>query len=828
MSKRMILKLGGTLEQGFRVTVQIWEQGRLYPNEKDGALAAAPALAECLNRWLHSYRQQAGLTRLTVHKVVVQAANPLEVFRQQAEALEKQFQDWLKSSSFYEIELWLREKLNPKEPIQVLLRSEDRRLHHLPWHEWDFLNRYLQTDLAIVTALEPVDRSQVTPRPKARMLAILGDRTGIDTNADQQLLHALPAEDVELEFLLEPSRQQINDQLWDQDWDVLFFAGHSSTEKNQGRIYINAEDSLTIKELKYGLERAIARGLQLAIFNSCDGLGLAYELEQLHLPQLIVMREPVPDCVAQEFLKSFITAYANGESLYAAERIARQRLQPFEQRFPCATWLPIICQNLTEVPPTWQELVRKVEPERTSYSAEQLAELRSLEGAPIANNGLLKTSQALEAVITNSTKIGNELKPSRTRHWHRLRTVLLTSFVVTGLVMGVRSLGWLQSWELPAYDQMLRLRPDEGQDKRLLLITIDDADIAYQQQQKWQRRWSLSDEALDVLLQKLDRYEPRAIGLDVVRSDSVDANQADLAKRLKEDDRFYAVCDVKVPGDTKPGILPPPEVPVARQGFVNIPLDRDRVVRRHLLFMDVFPTSPCTTPAALSTALAVHYLQQQGIEMESQGKDMKLGKVIFKGLKVPDAGYQYPFGGSQVLLNYRSHNGALNIADTVSLTDVLTDKIDPETVKHRVILIGVTTSTTGDGDSFSTPYSTRSPIHQQVPGVMLHVQMVSQILSAVLDRRPLLQIPPLWVETVWILGWSLIGSVLVLSLQSRVRLAIAGAIVLVLLSGLCYGLLIKGYWVSFIPAALAVFATGGSVFIAVRMTNPKPKPESNH
>jgi CHASE2 domain-containing sensor protein len=816
MSKRMILKLDGTLEQGFRVTVQIWEQGRLYPNEKDGVLSATPELAECLNQWLHSYRQQAGLARLTVHKVIVHAANPLEVFRQQAEELEKQFQNWLKSSSFYEIELWLREKINPKEIIQVLLRSEDRRLHHLPWHEWDFLNRYLQTDLAIVTALEPVERPKASLRSKVRMLAILGDRTGIDLNADQQLLNGLPQEEVELEFLLEPTRQQINDQLWDQDWDVLFFAGHSSTEENRGRIYINAEDSLTIKELKYGLERAIARGLQLAIFNSCDGLGLAYELEQLHLPQLIVMREPVPDCVAQEFLKSFISAYANGESLYAAERIARQRLQPFEQRFPCATWLPIICQNLAETPPSWQELAGG-NSETNLELIERSAVGRSLEATSIPNNGLLKTSQALEAIITHTTPEENGLKQARIQPWRRLTIALLAGFVTSSVIMGVRSLGWLQAWELPVYDQMLRLQPIEAPDKRFLIITIDDQDIAYQQQQGWKKRWSLTDEALNRLLQKLKQANARVIGLDVTRDDGVNADQMDLAKQLKTTSNLYAICFVGTPGSHDSDIAPPPEIQPDRLGFSNIVKDRDGVVRRQILFADILPTSPCTTPYSLSTQLALNYLAKEGINPEyTPDKNLKLRQVVFHRLQAPIAGYSHSsLGGSQVLLNYRSHRSVSDFTDSVSLVDVLTNNVNLKVFEDRIVLIGVVTSTTGD-DRFPTPYSTRSSSYEEMPGVLLHAHMASQIISAVLDQRPLILVPPLWIDSLWTLGWSVITGYLVVYTRRRINPGFIVGITLILLYGVCYVLLVQGYWLPLLPTGLSIVIVSSSVFLYLR------------
>ena len=187
-----------------------------------------------------------------------------------------------------------------------------------------------------------------------RILAILGNSEGINVQKDRNLLEKLPG--AATTFLVEPQRQELNDQLWEQSWDLLFFAGHSQREGEKGRIYLNQTDSFTIDELSEALKKAVEGGLQLAIFNSCDGLGLARELEQLHIPQIIVMGEPVPDRVAQEFLKYFLTGLARGQSLYQAVREGRKRLQGLEDKYPCASWLPVICQNPAVVPPTWQQL----------------------------------------------------------------------------------------------------------------------------------------------------------------------------------------------------------------------------------------------------------------------------------------------------------------------------------------------------------------------------------------------------------------------------------------------------------------------------------------
>jgi hypothetical protein len=106
---------------------------------------------------------------------------------------------------------------------------------------------------------------------------------------------------------------------------------------------------LSIHNRQYALKRSIETGLKLVILNSCDSLELAAELISIQLPQAIVMREPVPDIIAQQFLKNFLTAFASGLPLYRAVRSAREQLQGLEDDYPCASWLPVICQNPAEI-----------------------------------------------------------------------------------------------------------------------------------------------------------------------------------------------------------------------------------------------------------------------------------------------------------------------------------------------------------------------------------------------------------------------------------------------------------------------------------------------
>jgi len=356
MGKLVVLKLDGDFEQqGFRVTLEIGLEGERPDIEIEGQLPPAPELVTHLNQWQQNYRSLGLTTRIKPEAIIY--GGSINHCRQSAQQLQECFGTWLKSEPFREIDTRLREQLTRFEPIRILIRTQDSHLRKLPWHLWDFFERYPKAELALSAKQfeRPLQQPpQATRKEKVRILAILGHSANINVDADRQLLGNLP--NAQTVFLAEPQHEEINDQLWEQSWDIIFFAGHSETEGETGRIYINSTESLTVNELWYALKKAVKNGLKLAIFNSCDGLGLARQLDDLQIPQMIIMRDLVPDFVAQEFLKHFLGAFAGGKSLYLAAREARERLQGLESKFPCASWLPVICQNLAEVPPTWEDL----------------------------------------------------------------------------------------------------------------------------------------------------------------------------------------------------------------------------------------------------------------------------------------------------------------------------------------------------------------------------------------------------------------------------------------------------------------------------------------
>lgn len=353
--KFVVLTIGeGDFTTGFPVTALIKTNDHPLPTIFTSRLSPEPNIYQLYQQWQQMYRSQQNL----LGRIKLCEEDSITNFSRQelenyARQLEESLNNWLNSQPFTLIEKELRSKLIPSEEVPVIIQTKNIQLQRLPWHLWEFFENYQQTEVALSPTGDRKEKS-VPSRNQIRILTILGNSTGIDVEADRLVLENLP--NVETVFLVEPTRKELHEHLWDeQGWDILCYSGHSYTQAdgNTGTMLLNKTDSLTIRELKHALTKAIERGLELAIFNSCDGFGLAQQLGDLYIPHVIVMREPVPDKVAQEFLKNFLTKFSSGNSLYSSVREARKRLESLEDEFPYATWLPVIFQNSAEVGMTW-------------------------------------------------------------------------------------------------------------------------------------------------------------------------------------------------------------------------------------------------------------------------------------------------------------------------------------------------------------------------------------------------------------------------------------------------------------------------------------------
>ncbi|MEQ8973118.1 MAG: CHASE2 domain-containing serine/threonine-protein kinase [Coleofasciculus sp. C1-SOL-03] len=393
--------------------------------------------------------------------------------------------------------------------------------------------------------------------------------------------------------------------------------------------------------------------------------------------------------------------------------------------------------------------------------------------------------------------------------------VLLTSLAVTGVLLGTRQLALLEPLELYAYDRLMQLRPSLPPDPRLLVVEVTEQDTASLEQWQSREQWPMTDALMHKLLSKLQQHEPTVIGLDLYRDIPIPPGNPELTQLFKQSDNIIPIC--RLGDETTDGTPPPESVPPEQVGFADLAIDEGGVVRRALLFHSADIPEGCNTPLSFSFQLARFYLEKQGIEPQTVTLDeqdeqdeqeyLKWGDVIFKPLQPKSGGYQRAdAGGYQILLNYRSGD---KLADTVTLADVLEDRVDPSLVKDRIVLIGI--SDPAVNDLFFTPYSSEGDVLKKMPGVVVHGQIVSQLLSTVLNERKLFWFMPEWGEVLWIGFWSLTGGILIYVTRNIQQLLLAEIVAIGLVGGISFIVFLEAGWIPVITPILGLVMSSTGV-----------------
>ncbi|MEA5602747.1 CHASE2 domain-containing serine/threonine-protein kinase [Nostoc sp. UHCC 0252] len=380
--------------------------------------------------------------------------------------------------------------------------------------------------------------------------------------------------------------------------------------------------------------------------------------------------------------------------------------------------------------------------------------------------------------------------------------VILSSAIATILLVGIQKLGVFEPLEMKVYDQMMQLRSDPGPDSRLLIVALTEKDI-----QKW--NWPLSGELLERVLGKLEEYQPRAIGLDIFRDLPVQPGHEKLLQRLQQSDIIIPIC--KHSGSNNPGIAPPQGIEAERVGFNDVVEDTDATIRRNLLLVSAEESDSCQSIYSFGLQLALKYLEVGGIQPEfTPQKELRLRNTIFKPLQSNAGGYQKAdTNGYQILLNYRS---GYQIAQQITITQVLENQVKPDLVKDRIVLIGSTANSLND--IFNTPFATgKSDNSGKMAGIEIHAHSVSQILSSVLNKQPLFWFLPEWGKILWIWGWTVVGGLLVSRIQHPLGLGLAGVTALAVLFGSNFVIFIQAGWFPVVPPTLGLVFTAGSVLV---------------
>jgi len=369
-----------------------------------------------------------------------------------------------------------------------------------------------------------------------------------------------------------------------------------------------------------------------------------------------------------------------------------------------------------------------------------------------------------------------------------LQPLAIIWIVVTGTLLGVRHLGWLQPLELKAFDLMVQLHPDAGVDPRLLVVKITEEDI------RAFNKWPISDRVLAKAIAELSRLEPAVIGVDMIRDIPYEPGNAELAAQFKNP-KVIAITSLGNSERERAG--PPPNLPKKQIGFSDLIVDPDGIIRRNFLFT-FYENS---TLNSWAMRLAYNYFDTKNIEtIITANNEIQIGKTVFPRLKSHSGGYQtINSQGYQIMLNYRSPE---NVANTVTLSQVLDGKVDPKLVKDKIVLIGVTAPTVKD--IFSTPYSATVSGNRRMPGVLIHATATSQIISAVLDGKGLFWFWDEWQEMLWIAVWGGVGGCLAWRLENTLSFTVSAIALGGILWGFTFFIFAQQGWIPVTGPTLAL------------------------
>ena len=390
------------------------------------------------------------------------------------------------------------------------------------------------------------------------------------------------------------------------------------------------------------------------------------------------------------------------------------------------------------------------------------------------------------------------------------RAIALSSLTTT-CILGLSQAGLLQDTELKSFDLLtqvaatsdqsnhlaaLRRNTSKQTDQRIVIVAITEEDIQAQNQ------WPLSDQVFATLLKRLQKNNPAVIGLDIYRDIPHTPGTQALAKQLQQSN-VIAVDKLGFEGE---GDVPaPPDFPEDRVGFTDFVIDADGTVRRHFMFAALGDTELYS----FSLRLAQQFLAQKGLKTQAEPNAIALGDKRIAPIS-PNTGGYHNIGteGYQALIRYRAMP---EVAQQLSLKQVLSGDYDPDEITGKIVIIGTTAAS--QQDIFQTPFSATADGDLRTPGVAIHAQLTNQLLSTALDGRSPLSTWPQWAELSYAALWGLCGGLIVWQFSHPRMIAGFALMSIASISATAGLLFVNGVW---IPVALplsTLIGTGASLVV---------------
>ncbi len=272
----------GTFADGFQVTIRVLEDNKVVHEDVSFKLPPAPEMRAIYTQWQSklgegSRRRQSRLAPVAAQETHVSDAEHLAAWKAATRTLQDYCHQWFGDREFAMIKKDIigntRADLDGSIPIVIRCEETSERdiLCRLPYQLWDLHTQLPNCEFALFNQPR---RPSPPLGSQIQVLAIFGSKAGgLNLEKDAEALKQLERNGAQITKVSEPSNGELDTLLSDYAWDILFFAGHSASNCEGGRIQIRREESLSLENLRPSLVHTISKGLKLAIFNSCDGSG---------------------------------------------------------------------------------------------------------------------------------------------------------------------------------------------------------------------------------------------------------------------------------------------------------------------------------------------------------------------------------------------------------------------------------------------------------------------------------------------------------------------------------------------------------------------------
>ncbi|MBE9137403.1 EAL domain-containing protein [Nodosilinea sp. LEGE 07088] len=370
------------------------------------------------------------------------------------------------------------------------------------------------------------------------------------------------------------------------------------------------------------------------------------------------------------------------------------------------------------------------------------------------------------------------------------KIVLLASVLTSALVTGMKVATILEPAELFLFDRLVRSLPSEDLDPRMTIVGITEADIR-------QYGWPLSDQVLAQVINQIQNYQPRVVGLDLYRSTPRPPGSSELIEELANPN-LVAIRNVgSTQGQSE--VPPPPTVDRDRVGFNDFPTDSDGIIRRNLIFV----RSQEGGYYSFALRVIMAYAGYSADALRAEENYLYLGDRAIPVLSAQDGGYQnVDSRGYQILLRYYT---AQMPAQHISISQALSGQFDPDWITDNIVLIG--TAAASLKDRFYTPFSFNQDNELTMPGVAIHGQMIRQMLDIVDGQLALYRFLPQWAEGLWLWGWCLAAGGLAWGIKRPSLLLLASSLLIAGLIGIGWLGVSRLLWIPLIEPTTGMIGT---------------------